>query len=441
MAVDPLSGTSKPLPPRDVLDSRIRRPLQFAATLLPAEELVKDAQTDTATAVPHRRRREIERVPGVPLDDMSSGMPGSVSEAKDEIARLLQEVRRLNIGTTSGDAHRHARPSGRGPMAAVGTPEWIESRIEALIFNADVTNAATAATLDLSGLGMRALGDKIAELQDMTRLAKREDVRSSVASQGAQAARLPGAAGTQFKRYTSAPVTGLSGTSRLEQASPPINARAVVPRAVSGPSTTQQASRPLRTRSALHREVSTTSTASNSDATSSWSRVPSTTSALGEGDSFASTTSTVVSDVSALSGRTLVDDNEQDWRKVDPRVASFHGAPSTSALSNFRKQHQMAPPAGSGRAFSRSSSAMIPAETTARRGMGAGKTVSFAQLGVGSSARPLPAAPPPASAPVSGRSGWSRSASGTLNRGEKGSWKGASRGDVQLILSNNMLTW
>lgn len=439
MAVDPLSGTSKPLPPRDVLESRVRRPLQFAATLLPEEELGKDGNAETMAAT-RRRRREIERVPGVPLDGVFGGMPASVSEAKDEIARLLQEVRRLNIGSTSGDAHRHARPSGRGQATAVGTPEWIESRIEALIFDADVTNAATAATLDLSGLGMRALGDKIAELQDMTRLAKREDGMQSVTAQGSLGARFPTAAGArQFKRYTSAPVSGLSGTSRAEQASPAINLRASVPRAVSGPSTSQSASRPLRTRSALHREVSAASTASNSDATSSWSRVASATSALGEGDSFASTTSTAVSDASALSGRTLVEGKEPEWNKTEPSLPSFHGQPSTSAVSNFRKTHHMALSAGKGRTFTRSSSAIIPTETTTRRGMNAGKTVSFAQLGVASSDRATPAAP--ASTSTSTRSEWMRSASGTLNPGEKGSWKGASRGDVQLILSNNMLTW
>lgn len=439
MAVDPLSGTSKPLPPRDVLESRVRRPLQFAATLLPEEELGKDVNAET-TAATRRRRREIERVPGVPLDGVLSGMPASVSEAKDEIARLLQEVRRLNIGSTSGDAHRHARPSGRDQAMAVGTPEWIESRIEALIFDADVTNASTAATLDLSGLGMRALGDKIAELQDMTRLAKREDGRPSVMAQGSFGARFPGSGGArQFKRYTSAPVSGLSGTSRAEQASPAITLRAAVPRAVSGPSTTQPPSRALRTRSALHREVSAASTASNSDATSSWSRVPSATSALGEGDSFASTTSTAVSDISALSGRTLVEGKEQDWNKTELRMSPFPGQPSTSALSNFRKTHHVASSAGTGRTFARSSSATIPTETTTRRGMNVGKTVSFAQLGVGSLVRATPAAPAPSS--TSTRSGWMRSASGTLNHGDKGSWKGASRGDVQLILSNNMLTW
>ncbi|GHJ84037.1 hypothetical protein NliqN6_0439 [Naganishia liquefaciens] len=438
MAVDPLSGTSKPLPPRDVLESRIRRPLQFAATLLPEEELGANANAESSIA-PRRRRREIERVPGVPLDDVLSGMPGSVSEAKDEIARLLQEVRRLNIGSTSEDAHRHARPSGRGLSSAIGTPEWIESRIEALIFDVDVTNAASAATLDLSGLGMRALGDKIAELQDMTRLVKREDGRTTQVAQGSLGAQFPGASGTrQFKRYTSAPVSGLSGTSRVEQAASPVDLRMATPRAVSGPSSSQPASRPLRTRSALHREVSAASTASNSDATSSWSRVASAASALGEGDSFASTTSTAVSDSSALSGHTLVEGRLPEWNKTDPRSSSLNDQPSTSVVSNFRKTHGMASSLGTGRTFARSSSAMNPTETTERRGMNVGKTVSFAQLGVGPSIRALPSVP--ALTPTSRRSGWLRSASGTLNPEQKGSWKGASRGDVQLILSNNMLT-
>lgn len=430
--IDPLSGTSKPLPPPEILDSRVRRPLQFAATFVPPEQLTN--------AKPTPRHREIERVPGVPLDGQPG--PGSVSEAKDEIARLLADVKRLNIGATSGDAHRLARPVPS--LSAVGSSEWIESRIEALIFDADTTTTV-ASTLDLGGLGMRVLTDKIADLQDMTRLAKRpvagyEDPRGKLGIQGG-AGRFPGnGQGRQFKRYTSAPVTVGTTTSRPAPVQP-------TPRAVSGP--TQPARPNPRTRSGLRRELSTVSSASSNGGDAfSWSRVPSSSagSALGKGDSFAST-STAVSDLSA---GTLVDANEivESLANAKDKGKGVASVPlsgrlgdSASAVSHFRKMHQIQPPAASGRTFTRSSSAMTTFSPTGpstavrrREGMNQ-KTVSFAHLGV----VPLPEEEAQKTRTTS--AAWSRSPSGTLNPAAKDSWKGDSRGDVQLILSNNSLTW
>lgn len=429
--IDPLSGASKPLPPPEILESRIRRPLQFAATFVPPEQLTN--------ANPTRRHREIERVPGVPLDGQTG--PGSVSEAKDEIARLLADVKRLNIGATSGDAHRLARPVPS--LSAVGSSEWIESRIEALIFDTDTTTTA-ASTLDLGGLGMRVLTDKIAELQDMTRLAKRpvvgyEDPRGKLGIQRG-AGRFPGnGQGRQFKRYTSAPVTVGTTTSRPAPVQP-------TPRAVSGP--TQQARPNPRTRSSLRRELSTVSSASSTGGDAfSWSRVPSSSagSALGEGDSFAST-STAVSDMSA---GTLVDvngieefsANAKDKGKGASVPQARRLGDSASAVSHFRKMHQIQTPAASERTFTRSSSAMTTFSPTGpsvavrrREGMNQ-KTVSFAQLGV------APRKEEEMQKTRTSSAAWSRSPSGTWNPSAKDSWKGDSRGDVQLILSNNSLTW
>lgn len=430
--IDPLSGTSKPLPPPEILESRIRRPLQFAATLLPADQLAKPTQ---------RRHREIERVPGVPLDGHHDA-PGSVSEAKDEIARLLADVKRLNIGVSNGDgdAPRLTRPV---PFrsSAVGSSEWIESRIEALIFDADTTSTA-ASTLDLSGLAMPSVTEKIAELQDMTRLAQRPRPRQQHGYGDPRAAlgagRVPGQ-GRQFKRYSSAPLT----TGTIAAPRPPT--AVPTPRAVSGP--TQPPRPAARTRSSLHRELSAASSASSAGR-DGWSRVPSSSagSALGEGESFASTC-TAVSD---LSTGTLVEVDEGEasgnvidkGKGVDRGLTSRRLGDPASAVSHFRKMHQIQPATASARTFAKSASAMTPFSPTGaspalemgrrREGMHQ-KTVSFAAPG---------AAPPAATLKTrTASAAWSRSPSGTWNPAARDSWKGDSRGDVQLILSNNALTW
>ncbi|KAJ9103861.1 hypothetical protein QFC21_002323 [Naganishia friedmannii] len=520
MAVDPLAGTSKPLPPRDVLESRVRRPLQFAATLVPTDDPLSTSQQQLQLQHNEPRirpRREIERVPGVPL---AGDVPGSVNEAKDEIARLLQDVKRLNLGSTSGNAHSGARPrftydNQRSTTPALGSTEWLESRISALIFDADTIGSVTAgdaATLDLSGLQMRVLSDKIGELQDMTRLAKRSYVQTP--AQGPSLPRTPSVAlgKRQFKRYTSAPVTTSTGNTPSNlvittNARPPATQIGATPRAVSGPaqvartypSTTERAHQPIvRARSGLYRELSSASSASSSSSTlpGPGANVPSvrhsgmsrhssrgSVTALGEGDSFASTSS----------GATLVE--EQDEEDEDAfgdsviagkgkMVASFpssmdsqmHSRPSSlqrntnSPLWHLKKahdhyqDHQATEPSLNGtRTFTRSSSAMLPVssnsttsrtsilpdrETTAqpsRRRLISGKTVSFANLGIGGNTR-SPSYKGPGKhdqtlpADRASEQGWSRSASGTWNPVERTTWKGASRGDVQLILSNNMLT-
>jgi hypothetical protein len=167
---------------------------------------------------------------------------------------------------------------------------------------------------------------------------------------------------------------------------------------------------------------------------------------LGEGDSFAST-STAVSDMSA---GTLVDVNEigehpanaQDKGKGIASVPpSRRLGDSASAVSHFRKMHQIQPPVASERTFTRSSSAMTtfsptePSATVRRREGMNQKTVSFAHLGV------VPPKEEETQKTRMSSAAWSRSLSGTWNPSAKDSWKGDSRGDVQLILSNNSLTW
>ncbi|KAJ9120206.1 hypothetical protein QFC22_003106 [Naganishia vaughanmartiniae] len=519
MAVDPLAGTSKPLPPRDILESRIRRPLQFAATLLPTDDPLSTLQQQQQNNDEHRTRprREIERVPGVPL---AGDVPGSVNEAKDEIARLLQDVKRLNLGPTSGDAHSGARPSfgydntQRSSTPALGSTEWLESRISALIFDADTNSSATAgdaATLDLSGLQMRVLSDKIGELQDMTRLAKRSyDRRPEFGPPQTRAPSVP-LGNRQFKRYTSAPVT----TSMSEtpgslvttiHARPPVVQTGVTPRAVSGPArivpaytspTDKTPQRTIRARSGLSRELSSTSSASSASSAAPGastslarhggmsrhsSRGSVTGTALGEGDSFASTSSgaTLVEEeeegdafgdsVAVGKGKMLAFPSHMDSQVSGMSAPSGSQQSGNSPLWQFKKahhehhHHQAAdqPSANATRTFIRSSSAMLPLSNNSahrtsmlpdpeppgplsRRPI-SGKTVSFANLGIGGGATPSPSAtqdqslPPAGSGLQSPAQGWSRSASGTWNPVERTTWKGASKGDVQLILSNNMLT-